>query len=185
MDWQETENQIQLLVSKITDEPDVIVAVVRGGLVPARLIAKIMGVKDMYSLTVKKDGLIRKVTSSINENLSGKNVLLVEDALESGASLVTAKEYLESIGAIVKTTSLYIQTDSKTKPDYYLSEKDELPIFPWIDLITGFCYYLSKTFGTVVSRLPSGRPFYFVRLPLGSTDIKSLRSLFLFSLTWT
>ncbi|OGL30505.1 hypothetical protein A3F37_01365 [Candidatus Saccharibacteria bacterium RIFCSPHIGHO2_12_FULL_41_12] len=131
MDWQTVDNNVKILASKIKQKPDIIVAVVRGGLIPARLLAKYLLVKEMYTLTVKKQDGKRLVVSSINEDLAGKNVLVVEDVLETGMSLVVAKEYIESLGGIAKTTALFIQPDTKIIPDYYLEVKQEVPIFPW------------------------------------------------------
>ena len=131
MNWQETESEIGSLAAKITEKPDMIIGIVRGGLVPSRILAKLLNVKDMYALTVKKEGSERHVKSRIDENLSGKTVLLVEDALESGKSLVIAKQYVESLGATVKTAALYSLPISEITPDYCLSVKDEVPLFPW------------------------------------------------------
>ncbi|MEK9195980.1 MAG: phosphoribosyltransferase family protein [Patescibacteria group bacterium] len=131
MDWQDVDQNVQVLASKIDQKPYIIIAIVRGGLIPARLLAKYLEVKEMYALTIKKQGNDRKVISSIDQDLTGKNVLIVEDVLETGTSLIVAKEYIESIGGIAKTASLFIQPDTKIIPDYYVETKQEVPIFPW------------------------------------------------------
>lgn len=131
MEWSEVDKQIQLLASKCTKKPDVIVGLVRGGVIPARLLAKYLGIKEMYCITVSKHGDERSVTTEINENLAGKMILLVEDVIETGASLIAAKEYLDMLGAKVKTASIYFQPQTKIIPDYYFAEIDEVPIFPW------------------------------------------------------
>ena len=119
------------LAAQIPNKPDVIVAVVRGGLIPARLLAKFLAVKDMYALTVKKKGDERVITSNIVDDLHGKVILVVEDVLESGASLIAVKGYLEKAGASVVTASFFIQPRSLIKPDYFIAIKDEVPRFPW------------------------------------------------------
>ncbi|MBW3568905.1 phosphoribosyltransferase domain-containing protein [Candidatus Parcubacteria bacterium] len=131
MNWYEVDNELKLLASKCSKKPDIIIGIVRGGLIPARLLAKHLGIKDMYCLTVKKYGDERLVTNEINENLAGKHILLVEDVLESGTSLIAAKEYLESCGANVETASMYWQPHTKIQPDYYVAERTEVPVFPW------------------------------------------------------
>ncbi len=131
MTWHELENEIKVLRSKIKYSPDIIVGVVRGGLIPARLLSSYLNVKEMYCLTVKKVSDQRKVKTVIEENIDGKSVLLVEDMLETGKSLVVAKQYLESKGAVVKTACLYTMPKSEVVPDYFLEEIHRVVKFPW------------------------------------------------------
>jgi|SRR5579872_1996274 len=131
MTWEKFEKEIQKLASQITGTPDMIVGIVRGGIIPARLLSAKLRVKDMYCLTVKKYGKERKVASGITDDLHYKKVLLVEDMLETGKSLVVAKEYLESKGAIVTTVCLYTLPYSEIKPDYFVKEINEIVKFPW------------------------------------------------------
>jgi hypoxanthine phosphoribosyltransferase len=131
MDWSEVDSEIQALAAKLSNPPDIIIGIVRGGLIPARLLAKYLNAKDMYCLTVTKQAEERLVTSEIKADLAGKNILLVDDVLESGKSLIAAKEYLEKLGAKVETASIYFQPQTQIKPDYYIAERSEVPIFPW------------------------------------------------------
>lgn len=131
MNWQEFESEVQLLSQRISYRPDLIVAVVRGGLVPARLLSSYLGVKEMQCLTVKKIGSDRKVVTEVTEDLTGKKILLVEDILETGKSLEAAQTYLEAKGAEVKTTCLYTTPVTSAKVDYTLREIEVIPKFPW------------------------------------------------------
>ena len=131
MRWDELRGEVKELAGKIDYIPDIIVGIVRGGLVPARLLSSELRVKDMYALTVKRVGEERNVTSDILEDISGKKVLLVEDMLETGKSLIVAKEYLEKKGAEVKTACLYTMPMSEIKPDFSLKEITEVVPFPW------------------------------------------------------
>lgn len=63
--------------------------------------------------------------------MKGKNVLLVEDMLESGASIEIAKIYLETKGAKAKTACLYTMPQTKIIPDYFLKKVSSVVIFPW------------------------------------------------------
>ena len=131
MNWDELRADVKALAGRIEYVPDIIVGIVRGGLVPARLLSSELGVKDMYALTVKKVEEERKVANDILENINGKKVLLVEDMLETGKSLIVAKEYLEKKGAEVKTACLYTMPMSEIKPDFSLKEITEVVPFPW------------------------------------------------------
>ena len=131
MDWKDFEKEMFVLSQKIDGEFYAIVAVVRGGLVPARMLAKYLNVKNMYGLTVRKVGEDRKVVSEILDDLHDKNILLIEDVLESGKSLIVAKKYLEAKGANVKTVCLYTMPQTEIVPDFYLKPISELITFPW------------------------------------------------------
>jgi len=129
--WQELEYELKALQDKIDYSPDVIVGIVRGGLVPARMLSSYLNIKDLFCLNVKKIGSKRQVTTIINEDIRGKNVLLVEDMLETGKSLIVAKQYLEGKGAIVKTACLYTMPISEIKPSYFIKEVTSAVEFPW------------------------------------------------------
>lgn len=129
--WNELEKIVGELVSKINLKPDIIIGVVRGGIVPARLLSNALNVKKMYCINVEKVGEDRKVRTEILDDIDNKNVLLVEDMLETGRSLIVAKEYLEKKGALVKTACFFIQSKSEIKPDYYLKRTDSEVSFPW------------------------------------------------------
>ncbi len=131
MTWEECENEIEKLSTKIDITPDIVIGIVKGGIIPARLLSRNLEVKDMYCLTVKKIGEDRKVTTDIVENISGKDILLVEDMLETGKSLIVAKKYLEGKGVRVTTTCLYTMPITQIKPDYFLKEVTEVKVFPW------------------------------------------------------
>jgi len=131
MTWKELTEEVSALSSTITFSPDYIVGIVRGGIVPARLLSRNLNVKDMYCLTVKKVGDERKVTSDILEDLTNKKILLVEDMLETGKSLVVAKQYLEKKGASVKIACLYSMPHSQVSPDFFLREIINVVSFPW------------------------------------------------------
>ena len=52
MSWPEFIKEINMLGNNVTNKPDMIVGIVRGGLVPARILASNLGVKEVYCLTV-------------------------------------------------------------------------------------------------------------------------------------
>lgn len=131
MDWQKVIAEIDTLSSKIDFIPDIIVGIVKGGIIPARLLAQKLQVKNMYCLTVKKENNQRKITTEISENLHHQKILLVEDILETGKSLIIAKKYLQNKGAIVKTACLYSLPISEIKPDFYLKTISEVITLPW------------------------------------------------------
>lgn len=131
MTWDEFDSQMKALAGMVNYKPSGIVAVVRGGLVPARLLARDLHVRDVYAITVRRAGDERKITVDILEDITNRHLLLVEDMLETGKGLLLAKERLEAKGAFVKTACLYIMPTSEIKPDFYLKEVTEVVRFPW------------------------------------------------------
>ena len=131
MDWAQLASEVQRLSEIIDFQPDLIIGIVRGGLVPARLLSSFLGVPNMYALTVKKIEGDRRVASSIDEDLTGKAALLVEDALETGKSLIVASDYLTGKGATVKTACLYTLQETEVTPDFSLEQVSKIPTFPW------------------------------------------------------
>jgi uncharacterized protein len=130
MDWHAFEKEVKDLSTKINYHPDIIIGITRGGIIPARLLSSYLKVKDMHCISVRKIGEERVVTE-IYDNLKSKKVLLVEDMLETGRSLIIAKKYLEYKGAKVKTACLYVMPISKITPDFFLRQVKRVEKFPW------------------------------------------------------
>jgi len=131
MTWTVFKKEILKLSHQINFEPDILIGITRGGLVPTRLLSSTLKVKDVYCLTVNKIGQKRKIQTEIKINFNNKKVLLIEDILETGKSLIDAKKYLETKGANVKTACLYLMPESEIKPDFYLKTINKLVTFPW------------------------------------------------------
>ncbi|KAA8922710.1 phosphoribosyltransferase [Thermoplasma sp.] len=121
---------------------DTIIGIARGGLVPARILSDRLWVKDLLSvktehwgITATKDGEA-VLKTKLNMDLSGKNVLVVDDITDTGESMGLAYDYVKSLkpGQIRSATMLHISR-SKFVPDYYselITEKNwAWFIFPW------------------------------------------------------
>lgn len=135
--WEETKSLVVELSQKIKEsefQPDILIALARGGWVPTRFLSDGLGVKKLSSIGLtyadkeRKDLVFYSFPEPINE---GEKILLIEDRLETGKSMKVALEALKVKGAFVKTASLFIRTDSIIVPDYFLSTRDENIIFPW------------------------------------------------------
>lgn len=131
MTWKEFEKELDALATMVDSPVGCIVPIVRGGLVPGRLLASKLHIKEMYALTVKKSKGKNRVETSISVDLTNQRILLVEDMLETGGSMIAAKEYLESKGAVVKTACLYTMPQTKITPDYSLRQITTVVSFPW------------------------------------------------------
>lgn len=156
--WEDIRGYCNVVVKKMkSDEykPDLVVALSRGGYVPARIICDKMIIKnlasikvDHWGITAAKDGEVKiRYPLSLTEKewKDIKNVLVVDDITDTGDSMEKSKEYVSSLSsAQVKTAAaLHIKT-SHFKPDYYGKEIDWIwVVFPW-NYVEDMCNILPK-----------------------------------------
>ncbi len=120
-------------------QPEVLIAIARGGVVPGRLICDRLHLKnfttikvDHWGVTAKKDGKAH-LTYGTEVDLKNKKVLLVDDITDTGESIIIARDYLlKHQPAVIKTATLYHLKNSTFKPDYFGEERSwAWMIFPW------------------------------------------------------
>ena len=131
MTWDEFDSEMRKLANTINYRPDIVVGIARGGVIPAALLAKYLGVKDMFVLKLERDTPGRKISALAMKPVEHRKILLVEDMIETGRSLMVGKKFLEERGAEVKTACLYTMPISEMTPDYFLREIAEVALFPW------------------------------------------------------
>ena len=119
--------------------PDVVVAIARGGLLPAGAIAYGLGVKSCGALNVEfytGIGTVLDAPALLPPDLDlgylpGKRVLLVDDVADSGRTLALAVQMLMDAGAQVRSVCIYTKPGSIASPDYSWRETDRWIDFPW------------------------------------------------------
>lgn len=118
-------------------KPNVIVAILRGGVILARLLSdllnireiKIMGVVHYDALESKK---IAEIVEPISCRLDGMKVLLVDDVADTGESLIVARDHILERGAVeVRIATMHYKPWSKLKPDYYSEETEAWVVYFW------------------------------------------------------
>ncbi|MCG3108520.1 Xanthine phosphoribosyltransferase [Metallosphaera sp. J1] len=142
--WEEIVKLSEILSEKIKAEftPDIIIAVARGGLVPARLLADSLGVIDVLSLKVEHWIVTASHTPEARikypykVDLSDKKVLIVDDITDTGDSLILTSKYVgENFSPrVMKTATLqHIETSSKFKPDFFAQLVTDWAwfMYPW------------------------------------------------------
>jgi len=143
--WKDIERWSMDIVRKVKKsgyEPEIVIGLARGGLVPARLIADYLNIKDLYAvktehwgLTATPDGKAR-LAQGLQVSIEEKKVLVVDDITDTGQSLKLAVEHIrEHRPSQIKSATLLHITHSKYVPDYYSEEVPEHNwtwfIFPW------------------------------------------------------
>jgi hypothetical protein len=133
--WKEVETWVSKLAEDIQSSgfnPDIIIGIPRGGWVPARLLSTYLDVRILASINVVKLGKDRKIVSSLDLNLNGKNVLVVEDILETGNSLRVVMERLREADANAKSACIFYRRNyTQIKPDYFVGLLKQNVTFPW------------------------------------------------------
>lgn len=137
MDFNEILSDIRTLAKLVKESefhPDYLVGLARGGWIPTRLLSTELGVKELLSIGVKYEDKERTllVTYSLpNPMPTGRSLLLVEDCLESGKSLIVARKILTDANNIVRTASIYVTDKTLELPDYYCKHLAAPPQLPW------------------------------------------------------
>lgn len=120
-------------------EPEVVVAIARGGLLPAGAIAYALGAKNCGALNVEFYTGVGTVLDAPEvlppaldiAYLNGRRVLLVDDVADSGRTLALAVELLRNRGADVRSVTVYTKPGSVATPDYSWRETGLWIDFPW------------------------------------------------------
>ena len=125
----------QILVDKCRDfEPEVLLAVARGGLTLSHFMALAMNIRNLYTLnSIHYDGEVKLDRFNIFNipNLSNaKKVLIVDDIVDSGETMIEITKILEEKFPTVefKLETLFYKNSAIIKPDYSVREANG-----WID----------------------------------------------------
>ncbi len=137
--WMKIKKMCKALAKKVSlFKPDWIIGVSRGGLVPARLLSdylnifniSIIRIEFYKTITETKD--FPTISQPLQVNVKGKKVLIVDDVVDTGRSLVVAKEHVKRAGALeAKIAVLHFKPKSVIKPDFYIESTNAWIIYPW------------------------------------------------------
>ncbi len=139
------------IIKKSGWRPDVIVAIARGGYVPARLLCDFLGIENLLSIQSQhwteaakaEEKAILRFPYIVD--MDGKNILVVDDIVDTGDSMILAEKFIRENWRpldVRKAALQWISSVAKIKPDYYYIEVKEWVWFqyPWTRLedITSF-----------------------------------------------
>ena len=146
--WDEIVDWTRGLAEKIREsgyQPDIVVAVARGGYVPARLLCDFLDVTDLLSVQSQHwveaaraaERAILKYPYKVDAR--GKRILIVDDIVDTGETLMLARDFIarEWSPEEVRVAALqWISSVAKFRPDYYHLEVREWVWFqyPWTRL---------------------------------------------------
>jgi hypoxanthine phosphoribosyltransferase len=134
-------------------EPDVIVALARGGWFAGRCLCDFLGLDDLTSLkmehyvgTAQKAGEPEVRYPMPEGSVEGKDVLIIDDIADTGGSLQHAHEYVTDRDPnAVRTGTLQLLQTSEFDPDYVGERLEDWTwvVYPWnfiedmVDVLSG------------------------------------------------
>jgi len=139
--WEDIERLSEELAQMIIEsgyEPDVVVAISRGGFDPARILCDQLGIRRLASVQVEFYSGVQdtaekpRIVYPLNADVRGKSVLLVDDVSDTGVSLEAAKDHvLEGGPGDLRVATLHIKPWTSFRPDYHASETEAWIVYPW------------------------------------------------------
>lgn len=139
--WNQIHNMLICQAQKIQKtpyNPNIIISIARGGLVPARILSDLLEVHPFASIQTEfyTDIAKTKQTPTLKHTLTtplkDKNILLVDDVTDTGKTHTIVQTYLQTQKpAEIKTAVLYHKPQSIITPDFYEKQTNNWIIFPW------------------------------------------------------
>jgi uncharacterized protein len=140
--WQEfgeATRSLAKLVAADGYEPDVVIAVARGGLTVAGALSYALGVKNCGAVNVEfYTGIDERLDVPVVlpptldlVDVAGLRVLVADDVADTGHTLRLVREVLAQHVAEARTAVLYRKPRSVVTPDYAWRETDRWIDFPW------------------------------------------------------
>lgn len=137
--WAEYGDLSTKLVERVRRDPrkyDLVIGIARGGIPLAMVISDELDLRIDIIKVKSYEGIAErgkpKIISPIAEKVRGRNVLVVDDLVDEGATMQTVMRYLrKERPRAVKTAVLFKKRWSRFEPDFYLETLEEWIVFPW------------------------------------------------------
>jgi len=136
--YEELETDIDILAGKVKGyEPDLILAIARGGLIPSQLLAYRLHVRYVQSIQVvsydndrQRENVMMIDTTDLKNSL---RVLIVDDIIDSGKTLETLLLHLKKRypDTEFKSASIFYKPTALLQPDFTCKEAKEWINFFW------------------------------------------------------
>jgi uncharacterized protein len=120
-------------------EPDVVVAVARGGLLPAGALSYALGLKACGTLNVEfYTGIDTRLPDPVllpplldTAALAGRRALVVDDVADTGETLALVQRIVSEHCEEARTAVLYAKPHSIVDPDFVWKRTAQWITFPW------------------------------------------------------
>jgi len=141
--WDDLDDLVAALAERLRarPEPDVVLAISRGGLVPAGMLGYRMGWRDMLlaAVVVYDDekgfrGEAEFLQFPADEQLRGKRVLIIDEVWDSGTTIAAVSARIQAAGGVPITAVLHYKPRKSRVdivPDVYIVETDDWVLYPF------------------------------------------------------
>lgn len=133
--WDEIQGLCRFMASRIHREaPELtkILAVTRGGLIPAGIIARELGIRHIETIGIGSyDGMVQGELRILKDCHSdyGRDVLVIDDLADTGATLKLLRERLVN----PRVATLFVKPEGRGAVDWFVEEvpQNTWVRFPW------------------------------------------------------
>jgi len=141
--WEELDRLVAELARRLAaaPEPDVVLAISRGGLVPAGMLGYRMGWRDMLLAAVvaydDESGFRGKadfLQFPSDDQIAGKTVLVIDEVWDSGTTIAAVSKRIRAAGATPVTAVLHYKPGKSRVdivPDHFIVETDDWILYPF------------------------------------------------------
>ncbi len=119
-------------------QPDIVVGISRGGWFPARVLSdllenpRVANVGAEFYIGLCEKQCEPRLTHPLTLDVFDKRVLLVDDVIDSGKSVILVKQHMFQQGVMeIRLLTLYCKPWSVVKPDFCGKETSDWVVFPW------------------------------------------------------
>jgi len=119
-------------------EFDTIYAIMKGGLIPARILMDLLDIDELGVIGVrfyKNIGIHGKkpvITQPPTIGVTGKRVLVVDDVVDTGKTLqLVIEELIRYDAEKIVSLAIYVKPWAMMFPDLYYGVTDKWIVFPW------------------------------------------------------
>jgi hypoxanthine phosphoribosyltransferase len=141
VDWVRLEELVKELAEQVRGEYDVMLAITRGGLVPAGMLAYLLGIRDILVAAVDyydDHGQPRErpmfLQFPADPLLAGKRVLIVDEVWDTGTTIDAVIERVRLGGGTPTTAVLHYKPARSrvaTVPDHFVVSTDAWVVYPF------------------------------------------------------
>ena len=141
--WDDLDDLVAQLAERLAagPQPDVVLAISRGGLVPAGMLGYRLGWRDMLlaAVVVYDDekgfrGEAEFLQFPSDDELRGKTVAVIDEVWDSGTTIAAVSERIRAAGGTPITAVLHYKPGRSRVdlvPDHFIVETDDWVIYPF------------------------------------------------------
>ena len=178
--WGKITNLAYTLANRVHNSgyrPDIVVAIARGGYVPARLLCDHLDIYNLTSMRIShytsgtNKSEAARLSMPLNADVRGLRVLLVDDVDDTGDTLQLALEHINAFNpAEIKIAVLHHKHVSKVVPDFYAQKiiSWRWLTYPWaiIEDVRGFIQKMEPQPATAEEAIERIKGKYGFKVPM-------------------